>query len=110
MVQSHILVAQNLPVSNTGAVSLGFVPLAPPGAPIIEVPVKHSALLKPGEYTVIPNYPAKLPPIAKILYDHHLQRFNLEVLKSSHPNAQFSVLVNLTDVARRGLQSEGSGA
>jgi len=98
----RIQVAQNLPVSNTGSVPLGFIPVKPPGAPIIEVPVKHSALLKPGEYSVIPNYPAKLPPIAKIVYDPHLQHFNIEVLKTAYPNAQFSVLVNLTDVAGLG--------
>jgi len=93
--QSHIQVAQNLPVSNTGNVALTFKPKV---GPAIEVPVKHSALLHPGEYEVTRWALPRPILIAKIVYDPNLHRFNVEVLQNVN-GAQFSVLVNLTDVA-----------
>jgi len=109
----EILVAQNLPISNTGRVTLIVKPHG--GGKEIIVPVNQSALLVPGDYLVLaerllqikPTPPGGgvLPPpfsepIAHISYDRRLHHFNVKVIPERVPeNAQFSVLVNLTDLA-----------
>jgi hypothetical protein len=72
------------------------------GAQAIHVHINQSALLVPGDYLVIPEFginPTGNPPIAEISYDRKLQHFNVRVLPDRVPgDAQFSVLVNLTDL------------
>jgi len=89
---SRIQIAKNLPVSNTGSVTLTFKP-TPSGTSIV-VPIKHSALLHPGNYQVIA--PGHIV-IANISYDPSLHYFNVKVAGDAK-EAQFSVLVNLADV------------
>jgi hypothetical protein len=66
----------------------------------------QSALLYPSDYEVLPiiffppggGIGPVILPIAEIAYDPQLQYFTVKALRSSS-NAQFSVLVNLTDLA-----------
>ena len=94
---SRIQIAKNLPVSNTGSVTLTFRPAV--GTPIV-VPIKHSALLHPGEYQVTAQHLGiPTPPIliTRISYDPVLHHFNVKIVGDAN-EAQFSVLVNLADV------------
>jgi hypothetical protein len=64
-------------------------------------------LLYPSDYEVLPiiSFPPRggigpvILPIAEISYDPHLQYFTVKALRGGGSNAQFSVLVNLTDLA-----------
>jgi len=90
---SKIQIAKNLPVSNTGSLPLTFK--SP--ATTINVPIKQSAVLPPGNYQVIaPNMPTPIV-IAHISYDPALHSFSIKVAGDAK-EAQFSVLVNLADV------------
>ena len=100
MSKREIQVAQNFPISNTGRVP----PLTRPhGGKDIVIPVYQSALLLPESYDIAVQVPRPWPSDwgpSTSRTDRALQHFNVKVLPERIPSdhAQFSVLVNLTDL------------